>query len=375
MAASPITPDSGSPAEIHVELGQRSYSICLLHDAWDSLLPPLERSLGDVSHVLMIADEAVATRWAEPLAQQLGEKYRCDLARIASGEPSKSLEMLGQLWDWMLASGADRRSVVVAVGGGVVGDLAGFAAATYARGLRLVQIPTTLLAMVDSSVGGKTGINLEGGKNLVGAFWQPALVLIDTATLSTLDDRTYRSGLGEVIKYGVIEDADFFAWLEQNAQALVDRDPAALGHAIRRSCEIKAAVVADDERETSGRRAILNYGHTFAHAIETTAGYGNLLHGEAVTIGMTMAAELARLLGRVDAGFVQRQRELIGRCGLPTKWQAADPEQMIPVMKTDKKVAHASLRFVLPTRIGHVELVACDDLALIEQAIVASRRS
>ena len=374
MSASPITPDSGSPAEIHVELGQRSYSICLLHDAWDALLEPLERSLGDVSHVLLIADEAVATRWAEPLAQQLGESYRCDLARIASGEPSKSLEMLGQLWDWMLASGADRRSVVVAVGGGVVGDLAGFAAATYARGLRLVQIPTTLLAMVDSSVGGKTGINLEGGKNLVGAFWQPSLVLIDTATLSTLDDRTYRSGLGEVIKYGVIEDAEFFAWLEQNAAALVDRQPAALSHAIRRSCEIKAAVVADDERETSGRRAILNYGHTFAHAIENTAGYGNLLHGEAVTIGMTMAAELARLLGRVDAGFVQRQRELIGRCGLPAQWQAADPEQMIPVMKTDKKVAHASLRFVLPTRIGHVELVACDDLALIERAIVASRK-
>ena len=374
MSASPITPDSGSPAEIHVELGQRSYSICLLHDAWDALLEPLERSLGDVSHVLLIADEAVATRWAEPLAQQLGERYRCDLARIASGEPSKSLEMLGQLWDWMLASGADRRSVVVAVGGGVVGDLAGFAAATYARGLRLVQIPTTLLAMVDSSVGGKTGINLEGGKNLVGAFWQPSLVLIDTATLSTLDDRTYRSGLGEVIKYGVIEDAEFFAWLEQNAAALVDRQPAALSHAIRRSCEIKAAVVADDERETSGRRAILNYGHTFAHAIENTAGYGNLLHGEAVTIGMTMAAELARLLGRVDAGFVQRQRELIGRCGLPAQWQAADPEQMIPVMKTDKKVAHASLRFVLPTRIGHVELVACDDLALIERAIVASRK-
>ena len=374
MAASPITPDSGSPAEIHVELGPRSYSICLLHDAWDALLEPLERSLGDVSHVLLIADEAVASRWAEPLAQQLGEKYRCDLARIASGEPSKSLEMLGQLWDWMLASGADRRSVVVAVGGGVVGDLAGFAAATYARGLRLVQIPTTLLAMVDSSVGGKTGINLEGGKNLVGAFWQPALVVIDTATLSTLDDRTYRSGLGEVIKYGVIEDAEFFAWLEQNAEALVNRDPAALAHAIRRSCEIKAEVVADDERETSGRRAILNYGHTFAHAIETTAGYGSLLHGEAVTIGMTMAAELARLLGRVDAGFVQRQRELIGRCGLPTQWQAAESEQMIPVMKTDKKVAHAALRFVLPTRIGHVELVACNDLALIEQAIVASHK-
>ncbi len=370
MSASQATTDSEKPHEILVKLAERSYPIQLIHDAWDSIPELLDAAVGELTHVLLICDEAITSRWAEPLAQRLGDRYRCDLATVASGETSKSIEMLGKLWEWMLASGADRRSVVIAVGGGVVGDLAGFAAASYARGLRLVQIPTTLLAMVDSSVGGKTGINLAAGKNMVGAFWQPSLVVIDTVALSTLDQRTYRSGLGEVIKYGVIEDATFFAWLEQNAERLVDRDAGALAHAIRRSCQIKASVVADDERETSGRRAILNYGHTFAHAIEATAGYGSMLHGEAVAIGMVMAARLARSLGRVDDAFVKRQSELIERCGLPTRWDGADPQQMIPVMRTDKKVAHASLRFVLPTRIGHVELVKCEAMGAIEEAIM-----
>jgi len=361
----PLMPAS----EILVDLGDRSYPIRVVCDQWDTIAVQITSVLGDISHALVICDDAVATSWAKPLAQQLGESVRCDLATVASGETSKSLEMLGQLWDWMLASGADRRSVVIAIGGGVVGDLAGFAAASYARGIRLVQIPTTLLSMVDSSVGGKTGINLAGGKNMVGAFWQPSLVVIDTATLKTLDERTYLSGLGEVIKYGVIEDADFFTWLESQAAALVAREPAAIAYAVKRSCEIKAAVVADDERETSGRRAILNYGHTFAHAIEATAGYGAMLHGEAVAIGMAMAARLAQTLGRVDSEFLTRQDDLIRRCGLPTRWPQADPDQMIPIMKTDKKVAHSALRFVLPTRMGHVELVPCDRFDLVAQAI------
>jgi 3-dehydroquinate synthase len=369
MPAPQAVTDCEKPHQITVQLGQRSYPIVLTHDRWNAIPDLLADAVDDVTHVLLIVDEAVTTRWAEPLAQRLGERYRCDLATVASGETSKSLQMLGKLWDWMLARGADRRSVIIAVGGGVIGDLAGFAAASFARGIRLVQVPTTLLAMVDSSVGGKTGINLDAGKNMVGAFWQPSAVLIDTATLATLDERTYRSGLGEVIKYGVIEDADFFAWMEQNADALVKREPAALRYAIERSCQIKASVVADDERETSGRRAILNYGHTFAHAIEATAGYGTMLHGEAVAIGMIMAARLAQALGRVDDAFVKRQRTLIARCGLPTKWQQADPKQMIPVMRTDKKVAHATLRFVLPSRIGQVELVPCGDEQLIENAI------
>jgi len=369
MSTSRATAGAPHEEQIVVQLGDRSYPIHIINDAWESIAERLEVVVGDVSHVLLICDEAVASQWAQPLAQRLGDLYRCDLAMVPSGEPSKSLDILGKLWDWMLDNGADRRSVVLAIGGGVVGDLAGFAAASFARGIRLVQVPTTLLAMVDSSVGGKTGINLTGGKNMVGAFWQPSLVAIDLSTLGTLDPRTYRSGLGEVIKYGVIEDADFFAWLEQNAEKLVDRDPAALAYAIKRSCQIKAAVVADDERETSGRRAILNYGHTFAHAIEATAGYGAMLHGEAVAIGMVMAARLARALGRVDDAFVSRQSDLIRRCGLPVQWSGADPQQMIAVMKTDKKVAHATLRFVLPSRIGQVELVPCSEFGLIEEAI------
>ncbi len=357
--------------ELRVELGDRSYPIQLVHDGWQTLPQRIEAALGDVSHFLVICDEAVSERWADPLADALGQQFRCDLATIPSGETSKSIDMLGQLWDWMLTSGSDRRSVVIAVGGGVIGDLAGFAAATYARGLRFVQLPTTLLAMVDSSVGGKTGINLEGAKNMVGAFWQPSLVVIDTATLQTLDDRSYRSGLAEVIKYGVIEDADFFAWLEQHADALLQRQPEAMQYAIARSCQIKANVVADDERETSGRRAILNYGHTFAHAIEATAGYGTWLHGEAVSIGMAMAGKLAQFMRRVDGQFVQRQNQLLERFGLPIRWDQADPEKMIPVMQLDKKVQHARLRFVLPSRLGHVELVTCEVPSLIEDSIVS----
>jgi 3-dehydroquinate synthase len=277
------------------------------------------------------------------------------------------------LLQWILSEGGDRRSVVIAVGGGVVGDLAGFVAASFARGIRFVQVPTTLLAMVDSSVGGKTGINLPAAKNMVGAFWQPSLVLVDTDVLSTLPQRSYLSGLAEVVKYGVIDDPEFFAWLELNAAKLVDRDGPALRHAIQKSCQCKARVVSEDERETSGRRAILNYGHTFAHAIEATAGYGTLLHGEAVSIGMQMAAKLAVRLKLTDPSLLERQTKLIEACQLPTRLESADPDQMIPVMMRDKKVAHGRLRFVLPSEIGVVDLVGGVDEADVRQSIVDSR--
>lgn len=363
----------GRAGELRVELGNRGYPIRVQSDDWESIGKRIREELPDTTHTLVVCDDRIRHRWGDSLAQRLAEVGRCDLATVPSGEPSKSLETLGKLWDWMLASGADRKSVVVAVGGGVIGDLAGFAAATYARGIRLVQIPTTLLSMVDSSVGGKTGINLAGGKNLVGAFWQPSLVVIDTATLETLDERGYRGGLAEVIKYGLIEDAEFFHWLEQNVEGLVKRQDAVVAEAIRTCCQIKAAVVADDERETSGRRAILNYGHTFGHAIEATAGYGVFTHGEAIAIGMSMAACLARSLGLIDDRFISSQQALLRACGLPTRWPEADPDRMIPVMKKDKKVAHAVLRFVLPTRIGHVQLVPCDSRLEIEEAILACR--
>ncbi len=356
-----------------MKLGQRSYEILITSDQWAALPARLMSELGDLTHAMIVADEAVWERFAQPLADSLSRECRCDLTRVPAGESSKSIECLASLWQWMHQCDADRKSVLIAIGGGVVGDLAGFAAASFARGIRLVQVPTTLLAMVDSSVGGKTGINLPSGKNMVGAFWQPSLVVIDTQALDTLPYPTFVSGLAEVIKYGVIEDADFFAWLEQNAAPLADRQNDAIRHAIARSCEIKASVVADDERETSGRRAILNYGHTFAHAIEATAGYGTMLHGEAVAVGMEMAARMAHSLGRVDVQMIDRQRDLIRRCNLPTVWADADPDAMLRVMRTDKKVAHGKLRFVLPSRIGHVDLVTCDDVDVIAAAIRATR--
>jgi 3-dehydroquinate synthase len=355
--------------QIKVSLGDRSYPIVVTSNKWAEVVPQIFAALPDLTHALVIGDAAITNLWSAPIVVQLRQTIRCDLFEVASGESSKSIGSMGEIWEWMHACGTDRKSVVIAIGGGVIGDLAGFAAASYARGIRLVQLPTTLLAQVDSSVGGKTGINLASGKNMVGAFWQPSLVLIDTETLSTLPQRTYVSGLAEVIKYGVIEDKNFFAWLEANAGYLVARDPEAVRYSIAKSCKIKADVVANDERETSGRRAILNYGHTFAHAIEATAGYGAFLHGEAVAIGMQMAAHLALDMGLIDRTFIQRQRQLIEQCSLPATWPGADPASMIGAMRTDKKVAHASLRFVLPDKIGHVELIACNDSDAIANAI------
>lgn len=366
------------PIIIPVELGDRTYSIVIGSGTGEmsggGLGEHLLESLGDVSHAVMIHDAAVKESAAASVLEALRSRVeRIDTLEVASGETSKSIDSLGRLWNRLIEVNADRRSVVVAVGGGVVGDLAGFVAATYTRGLRFVQVPTTLLAMVDSSVGGKTGINLPGGKNMVGSFWQPHLVWIDTDFMATLPDREYLSGLAEVIKYGVIEDAEFFAYLESNMAAIVRRDSKAIHHAVARSCQSKARVVADDERETSGRRAILNYGHTFAHAIEATAGYGTMLHGEAVAIGMQMAARLAVALSKCEADLIDRQTQLLSDAKLPLVWPHANPETMIPVMARDKKVAHGKLRFVLPDRIGHVELVGDVPVDQVRLAIEACR--
>ena len=257
---------------------------------------------------------------------------------------------------------ADRHTVVVAVGGGVVGDLAGFVAATFARGLPLLMVPTTLLAQVDSSVGGKVGINHAHGKNLIGAFHQPLGVYLDTAVVDTLPLRDYRSGLAEVVKYGVILDEPFFTWLEANVAGINERSAAALRHIVARCCRLKADVVEQDEYEHTGLRAVLNYGHTFAHAFEALSGYGELQHGEAVAIGMVYAARLAAKLGRIDGSLTTRQSNLLSSLGLPTslpnslklKLTTAD---ILDRMRLDKKTTAGRLRFVLPTRLGHVELV------------------
>jgi 3-dehydroquinate synthase len=247
--------------------------------------------------------------------------------------------------------------VVVTVGGGVVGDLAGFAAATFGRGIDFLQVPTTLLAQVDSSVGGKVGINLPDAKNMVGAFWQPVGVVVDVSVLKTLPDREFRAGLAEVVKYGVIRDEQLFQYLEQHVDDINHRDLPVMQHVIQRCCRIKADVVQADEREESGLRAILNYGHTFCHALEAATGYESLLHGEGVAIGMLCASRLAERLGRIDPSLTKRQFDLLTALGLPTTLPQVSHEELVELMYHDKKADHGRLRFVLPTKMGHVELV------------------
>jgi 3-dehydroquinate synthase len=286
---------------------------------------------------------------------------------LPDGEAYKTLESASTVLDALVAAGANRDTTVVALGGGVVGDIAGFAAASYLRGVRYLQVPTTLLAQVDSSVGGKTGVNHPGGKNLIGAFHQPGIVLIDTDTLNTLPDRELRAGLAEVIKHGAIADVEFFAWLEANMRGLLARDPEALAHAVRRSCEIKAAVVAEDERE-AGRRAILNFGHTFGHAIERCQGYGEWLHGEAVAAGMIMAAEF----GALDADEAGRLRRLVEAAGLPSAPPSVDAAALRAAMGMDKKVRRKSLHFVLLDGLGKAFVTSEVDEARLGRVLGAA---
>jgi 3-dehydroquinate synthase len=271
----------------------------------------------------------------------------------------------------MLEARCGRDTLIVALGGGVIGDLAGFAAAVYQRGVAFLQVPTTLLAQVDSSVGGKTAINHPLGKNMIGAFHQPRAVISDVATLDTLPDRELRAGLAEVIKHGFALDASFVDWLESNIDRLLKRDAAALMHAVKRSCELKARIVAADERE-AGERALLNFGHTFGHAIETGAGYGAWLHGEAVAAGMVMAAELSALMGHLKKTDVERVRTLLKRAGLPVKAPALAPERMLELMALDKKAAKGKTRFVVLESIGRAALRADVDAQRVREAIVAA---
>jgi len=295
---------------------------------------------------LIVSNETIAPLYLEPLKKNLASST-VNSINLADGEAFKTMAGVEIIIDELVRSHANRDITIIALGGGVVGDMAGFAAACYMRGVAFIQVPTTLLAQVDSSVGGKTGVNHPEGKNLIGAFHQPQLVLIDTGTLATLPDRELRAGLAEVIKYGVISDADFFTWLESHVDALRARDADALAHAIQRSCEIKAAVVSGDEKET-GKRALLNFGHTFAHAIENCLGYGEWLHGEAVAAGMVMAAELSDM----DQAERDRISALIASAGLPVAPPDIDAEKMMAAMQMDKKVQANRLRFVLLGSIG-----------------------
>jgi len=340
---------------IEVALGERRYPIKIGR----GMLADAAAWRGAIRghHVLVVSNETIAPLYLDVVASGLDGLIWRSLV-LPDGEMHKTLDSAAHVLDALAAFGASRDACVIALGGGVIGDLAGFAAACWMRGIDFVQMPTTLLAMVDSSVGGKTGVNLPAGKNLVGAFHQPCMVVVDLATLATLPPRQYRAGLAEVAKYGAVNDADFFCWLESNVDALAARDDAVLTEAIARSCANKAGVVARDECE-AGERALLNFGHTFGHALETEHGYGTLLHGEAVAIGMVLAAKLSSRMGRADAAHAARLAALLGRFGLPTALPpGADPARLLERMRLDKKALGGRLRLVLWSGIGHAEVAA-----------------
>jgi 3-dehydroquinate synthase len=357
---------------VPVSLGARSYEIVITSGKLDSWAATLNAwvarrpqffaapNSGPAGKALVVTDRRVGPTHARRAQQSLNATgWVTAGVEMEAGEQSKTLASAAQLYDALAELKADRRTIVVAVGGGVVGDTAGFAAATYARGIPFVQVPTTLLAQVDSSVGGKVGVNHPRGKNLIGAFHQPLGVFIDTQTLETLADRDYRSGLAEVIKYGVSLDQEFLAFLESHVDGLNSRAPDVLRQVVARSCQIKARVVEEDEQELTGLRALLNYGHTFAHAYEALLGYGRLLHGEAVAIGMVHASRLAERLGRIDAADTKRLVGLLEAVQLPIDLPRGplDAEAILDRMRLDKKSIGGTLRFVLPMAIGHVELV------------------
>ncbi len=304
--------------------------------------------------VAIITNEVVAPLYLAHLTEALAG-FDPTVVVLPDGEPQKALGTIERIVGDLLGRRCDRATTIFALGGGVVGDIAGFAAAVYQRGVPFVQVPTTLLSQVDSSVGGKTGVNHALGKNMIGCFYQPQAVIIDTTTLSTLPDRELSAGLAEVIKYGAIGNLAFFEWLEQNVDALVRRDPAALAYAIETSCRDKARVVMADERE-AGVRALLNFGHTFGHAIEGALGYGRWLHGEAVGAGMVMAAHLSERLGLITAPDTRRLCDLVRRAGLPTGPPAIAPGRFLELMAVDKKAAHGRIRFVLLRALGEAFL-------------------
>jgi 3-dehydroquinate synthase len=347
------TPDRQA---LDVALGERSYPIRIGAGALLDVGPLLA---GDgTRRAVVVTNATVATHWLAPLRGNL-EAHGIDSATllIPDGESHKNWATLQDVLTRLLEMRAERSTVLIALGGGVVGDITGFAAAIYQRGMPFVQIPTTLLAQVDSSVGGKTGINHPLGKNMIGAFYQPRAVLIDTACLSTLPDRELAAGLAEVIKYGAIRDAGFFAWLEANIARMVAREPHTLAHAIHASCRIKAGIVGADERE-QGERAILNFGHTFGHAIENGTGYGTWLHGEAVAMGMVLAARVSQRCRGLPEHATARLRALVHAAGLPPDAPALGFERWMELMGRDKKVVAGAIRFVLLDALGAARITS-----------------
>ena len=373
--ATPLPSSLSCPAT--VDPGTRSVAVATPGGRYDIRIgagllqsPSAWTGLPRAAQAVIVSNPTVDALYGDTLQQALTPHYgRIGRVLLPDGEQHKDWASLNLIFDHLLACGCDRKTVLFALGGGVVGDMTGFAAATYMRGVPFVQVPTTLLAQVDSSVGGKTAINHPRGKNMIGAFYQPARVVVDLATLDSLPVRELRAGLAEIIKYGPIADAAFLDWIEANLEALLARDRAALAHAVQRSCEIKADVVGADERE-SGQRAILNFGHTFGHAIETGMGYGAWLHGEAVACGMVLAGELSAALGLWPAADARRLRQLIERAGLPVVAPALPVERWFELMRVDKKAEGGEIRFVVIEATGRAAVRAAPD-ALVRQVIAS----
>lgn len=371
MQSPPVSLAAAS-TQVLIHLGERSYPILIGPALLDH--PDSFAGLPSAAQAVVVSNTTVAPLYAHRLQAALRSRYATvSLVTLPDGEAHKNWETLNLIFDTLLSRACDRKTVLFALGGGVVGDMTGFAAASYMRGVPFVQVPTTLLAQVDSSVGGKTAINHPLGKNMIGAFYQPLRVVCDLDSLKTLPARELSAGLAEVIKYGPIADMGFFDWIESNIEALMAREPGALAHAIQRSCEIKADVVGQDERE-SGLRAILNFGHTFGHAIEAGMGYGAWLHGEAVGCGMVMAAELSCRLGRVDRAFVLRLKALIQRAGLPVVGPVLNAQdnagRYLALMEVDKKAEAGEIRFVVIDGPGRAAVQGAPQ-ALVRQVIDA----
>jgi len=355
---------------VFIDLQHRSYHLAIRGSLFDNPLSYAE--LPAATSALIVTNATVGPLYAKRLQTALQDKYaKIYVVTLPDGEEFKTWQTLNLIFDALLANACDRKTVLFALGGGVVGDMTGFAAASYMRGVPFVQVPTTLLAQVDSSVGGKTGINHALGKNMIGAFYQPLKVVCDLGTLQTLPQRELSAGLAEVIKYGPIADIDFLTWVEDHIEALMAREPAALAHAVKCSCEIKAWVVAQDERDT-GLRAILNFGHTFGHAIEAGLGYGQWLHGEAVGVGMVMAAHLSQRLGLIDAALVRRLTLLIQKAGLrvtgPLLSNSDNAGRYLELMRVDKKADGGDIRFVVLDGLASASVRGAPD-ALVREVI------
>jgi len=350
-----------------VQLGKRSYPIYI----GENLLALPQYFLGHISgaNVFIITNETIAPLYLDKVLESC-KKLNCEYKILPDGEQYKSIATMETIYSSLLEQHCDRHTTLVALGGGVVGDITGFAAATYQRGVNFIQAPTTLLAQVDSSVGGKTGVNHALGKNMIGSFYQPRCVIADLATLNSLEDRELSAGIAEIIKYGLINDLEFFVWLENNIQKLVNRDPESLAYAVHRSCQNKAQIVAEDELEQTGRRALLNYGHTFGHAIEAATGYGNWLHGEAVACGMLMAAHLSISQDWLTRQDYSRIEALITAAGLPVKApESMTSDEFMQYMSVDKKVRDGKLYLVLLNKIGEATLSANYRASFLESTL------